>query len=214
MKIIVFSDRDGTINLDENYYLGSSPNWKNQVSFLEGVVEGIRKINSISNSYFCILTNQSGVSLKGDRFNELTLERMHEVNKYIVDKLYGQGAKVDCYFACPYVDLAYVENARKKGKDVNEEFVREGHPDLKPSPGMIEKALKSINLKREDCKIFMIGDRLSDVKTGLNAGGTGILVKSNKTREVGDIDEVKKLEGLTYVAKNFLDAVEYILNNC
>jgi histidinol phosphatase-like enzyme len=58
MKTVVFSDRDGTINKDENYYLGSSPEWRKQVSFLEGVIDGIKLINFIPASYFFILTNQ------------------------------------------------------------------------------------------------------------------------------------------------------------
>ena len=69
MYTLVFSDRDGTINLDKNFYLGSSSNWREQVSFLDGVVDGIKLINQIPNSRFFILTNQSGVALEGGNFD-------------------------------------------------------------------------------------------------------------------------------------------------
>ncbi len=44
IKTLVFSDRDGTINEDSNYYLGSHPLWKDQVRILEGVIDGIKLI--------------------------------------------------------------------------------------------------------------------------------------------------------------------------
>ena len=113
-NVVVFSDRDGTINLDENFFLGTDPNWKEQVQFLEGVVDGIRLINSIPNSYFFILTNQSGVALSGERFDNLSEERMHEVNQHIVSLLNAEGLKVEGYFACPYVNQKYADKAAEK----------------------------------------------------------------------------------------------------
>lgn len=41
--------------------------------------------------------------------------------------------------------------------------------------------------------MYVIGDRLTDVQTGLNANGTGILVESYKTRELGDVEETMNL---------------------
>ena len=56
--ILIFVDRDGTINLDENFYLGSRPHWKTQLLFLSGVVEGIKTLNQIPNTKIIIVTNQ------------------------------------------------------------------------------------------------------------------------------------------------------------
>jgi D-glycero-D-manno-heptose 1,7-bisphosphate phosphatase len=207
---LIFSDRDGTINKDENYYLGSSPNWKKQVEFLPGVIEGIKLINNIPDSYFFILTNQSGVALDGPEFEDLNLERMHEVNEYILNELKRQGARVDGYQACPFVDSSYIEHARKKGRKVKLQYVIDGHPDIKPNIGMVEKILYRLALDKEDCEIFMIGDRPSDVELGLNAGGTGILIESFKTKEYGNPEKIMKMNGKTYIANRFLDAAEYI----
>jgi len=210
-KTLIFADRDGTITKDENYYLGSNENWKEQIEFLPGVVEGIRLLNQISNHYFFIVTNQSGVALRGGRFDLLTEERMHEVNKYIIEKLNEKELTINGYFACPFVDNKYVEKAQKKGRELNSEYISDSHPDLKPKPGMINNALKSLNLQKEDCLIFMIGDRASDVETGINAGGIGILIESSKTKELGDKEKVEKMKN-TFVARDFLHATDYILN--
>ena len=212
-SVVVFSDRDGTINLDENFYLGTDPNWKEQVRFLEGVVDGIRVINAIPNSHFFILTNQSGVALSGERFDNLSEERMHEVNHYIISLLTAEGLKVDGYFACPYVDREYADKAAKKGRVVDPKYIVNGHPDMKPNIGMIEKALASKNLNPEDCEIFMIGDRVSDVEMGLAAKGTGILVESLKTRQLGDVEKTRQLAGAVYIADDFLKACRIVADS-
>ena len=205
-QIIIFLDRDGTINVDENYYLGSAQNWKEQVSFLPRVIEGLKLLNQIPNSYCFILTNQSGVSL--DLFPNFTEERMHEVNQYMIQQLEKEGVKIENYFACPFVDLAYVEKARKKGRTINSHYVKDNHTDLKPNTGMVDKALASLNLQKEDCILFMIGDRYFDMKLAQNAGAFGILVESFKTKELGDTEKVKSMG--FYVAADFLDAVKKI----
>ena len=52
----------------------------------------------------------------------------------------------------------------------------------KPSPLMPELAMERLGISRE--KTCVIGDRIyTDVKSGLNAGGTGILVLSGETTE-------------------------------
>ncbi|MCA9485914.1 MAG: HAD-IIIA family hydrolase [Nanoarchaeota archaeon] len=216
MKALVCIDRDGTINLDENYYLGSSKSWKKQVEIIEGVVEGIRSLNDNGIKPF-ILTNQSGVALRGRDFDDLTEERMHEVNNHILDLLSSQNAFVAGYFACPFVDLSYVEKARLKGRDVNSEYVDDSSWDLKPRIGMVEKAARSLGMSLENLAVYVIGDRKSDVELGLNAGGKGILVASQKTVELGDVKKVNKLSlahsGKIYVARNFLEATKYIISD-
>ncbi|MDP3733908.1 MAG: HAD hydrolase-like protein [Nanoarchaeota archaeon] len=210
MKIAVFSDRDGTINKDENYYLGSNPHWKEQVSFLEGVVEGIQLINKIPNSHFFILTNQSGVALQGGNFDNLTVERMHEVNLFILTELHKNGCNITGYFACPFVDENYALKAIKKGKIVNPKFVVNNHPDFKPNTGMIQKALSQMMADEGDYRIYAIGDRASDVEMSLNAGGIGILVESSKTKELGDVEKVLKMGKDAHVARDYLSAAQII----
>ena len=62
MTTLVCLDRDGTINKDENYFLGSKPDWKSQIEFLPGVVKGIKLWNKISDLEIFIITNQASIS--------------------------------------------------------------------------------------------------------------------------------------------------------
>ena len=214
MLNLVCLDRDGTINKDEDYYLGSTNDWKLKVEILPKVAEGIKKLNKLENVATFIITNQAGVALCDEKFRELTENRMHEVNEYIIDILRKNRAMVDGYFACPYVDLKYVEKAKKKGLDIDWRYVREKNEDLKPNIGMIKKAANSLCKRLEECNIFVIGDRASDVQLGLNAGGRGILIEGWKTRKEGDVEKVAMLgmenPGRVYIAKDFLDAADYV----
>ena len=213
MKLVCL-DRDGTINEDDNYYLGSSHSWKKQVRILEGVVEGIKKLNTFPETEVFIITNQSGVALAEKRFTELTEERMHEVNQYILNLLSKQGAKVRGYFACPFVDTKYVEKVKKRGWKVHQKYIQDMHPDLKPNIGMLEKCARTLGYSLKEVELYVIGDRSSDVELGLGGGGKGILVSSQKTIELGDLNKVKKLQEKhpkkVFIASDFLDATNYV----
>jgi len=213
MLNLICLDRDGTINRDDNFYLGSTSNWKDLIDFLPGVIEGIEKLNRIPNSEIFIITNQSGVALKGPLFDQLTTRRMNEVNKYILQELSKQGAHIRNYFACPFVDRAYVGRSRAGGREINPAFIFDNCPDLKPNTGLVKKAAGSLGKTLDECEIFVIGDRISDVQLGLNSGGHGILVESSKTRELRHVKKIKQLGikmGNVYTAKNFLEAVNYV----
>jgi len=213
---VVCCDRDGTINVDDNYYLGSDLNWRKQIEFLPGVIEGIKFIKKQRIGFY-IVTNQAGVALSDPQFSRLTLSRMYEVNACISNLLRDMGAIIDGHIACPYVDSAYERKSRSRGRKVNPDFVIDNHPDLKPNTGMIEKAISKYGYTLARCQIYMVGDRDTDVQMGLNANGMGILVPSSKTRERGDVDKVERLArknpGKVYVASDFLDASRYIIQH-
>lgn len=209
---LVCLDRDGTVNEDHNNYIGSSSNWRDEVIILDRVAEGIRLMNKTPGLEVFIVTNQAGVAIED--FPEFTEERMHEVNQYIVELLNSQGAMVRGYFCCPFVDSAYAEKARARGRRVNPAYVKDDCRDLKPNTGMLEKAAARIGSELGKLNVYVIGDRKSDIELGLNAGGTGILVPGLKTFELGDVEKVKKL-GQEYskrviIAGNFFEAAKYI----
>lgn len=218
MTILVCLDRDGTINKDENYFLGSTADWKSKIEFLPGVTEGIKLLNKISDLEIFIITNQTGVALMGSEFEKLTEERYREVSEYIIQQLAKQGALIRGVFGCPYIDLKYAEKSKQKGRQINPEYIIENHHDRKPNIGMVEKSAKFLGKTLQECKIYVVGDRIADVQTGLNAGGRGILVTSFKTRELGDEEKVKELKTRyperIYIAKDFLDAAKYIKIDC
>jgi len=215
MTILICSDRDGTINVDHNYYLGKDPNWKAQVKFLPGVPEGIKLLKTLDDSFFVFLTNQSGVAIDDEAFKPFTLDVMYEVNRHIIEQLKKEGAIVDGYFACPFVDMDYVMKKSEKHTFDNC-YVVNKHPDLKPNTGLVEKAKKKFAPNGVEM-VYMIGDRKSDVVLGLNTGGKSILVPAFKTAELGDLTDVQGMQNQygnrIYIAKDFLDASKWIFND-
>src|SRR3989344_2146704 len=108
--LLVCCDRDGTVTRDENYYLGRDANWKDQVEFLPGVLEGVRLLNECGIRPV-IVTNQSGVAL-----GLLSEARMHKVNRHIIDLASCAGSYFGGYVACPYVDGDYAKKATARGR--------------------------------------------------------------------------------------------------
>jgi histidinol phosphatase-like enzyme len=139
----------------------------------------------------------------------MTEQRMKEVNTYIVKKLEKHDIKIGGCFACPFVNKAYLERAKTKGNKINPKYYLEDSPCFKPNPGMINQGIKLLNLKKGEYIAFMIGDRYSDMKLAENAGATGILVESYKTIELKETDKTRQMG--FYVAKDFLDAIKYII---
>ena len=211
---LICLDRDGTIIRDENYYLGSSPNWRRQIEFLPEVIRGIRLLDTLKDSYIFILTNQSGVALLGGNFDSLTEERMHEVNKYILRRLNALGAHVRGYFACPYVSSDYSEKAKRKGRIVDPKYIDDNCEDLKPRIGMIKKAAESLGMTYKKMDVFVVGDRISDLELALNGGGIGILVPSEKTIELGDMKKAKEMMSANphkiLIVRSFFNAASLI----
>lgn len=212
--LLVCSDRDGTVNVDDDFYLGSTGDWRQKIEFMPGVIEGIQKINSLDRSSFYIVTNQAGVALAGPRFADLTEARMHEVNQAIVDMLGKKGCRIKGYFACPFVDSAYAAKKRERGRLVDEHYICDDHRDIKPQIGMLEKAARASSGRLEDFDLWVIGDRMTDIELALNGGGRGVLVASQKTIQIGDAEKTQALAeknvGRVYIAASFLAAAEII----
>jgi len=75
---------------------------------------------------------------------------------------------------------------------------------------MIRSILKKEKLKKNQTKIYVIGDRVSDVKTAHKIGGFGILVPFVYQPE--EKLKVKKLKSKKkHVARDFLNAARFII---
>lgn len=218
--ILVGIDRDGTLIKDENYYLGSQEDWKDLIEYRPGIVRGMRGLKHAQGVASCVISNQAGVALEGvegDRnFSNLTEARVNEVNHEIIWGLTLENANPDGIFFCPYVDEEYARKAREKGRVVNPSYIRDNHRNMKPNIGMLEEAAKYLEMRLEDfSKIYVIGDRLSDVQMAHNARGIGILVPDYKTIELGDVKKVEKLmrekPGSAFIFDAFDIASKFIL---
>lgn len=202
-KVLVGIDRDGTIIFDRGW---PGSKWPDEAFELKpGVVDGLKLLNSLRVKT-AVVTNQSGPSR-----GKVKLDAIPEVNSAIHRLLEQSGTFVDAWFYCEHVPLDY---AKKHGLSQDNPFVGECD-DYKPKCGMLKKAMVQFGIPFDKAIIYTIGDRTSDVLTGLNAGGKGVFVQSEL--EQSDIHEAEKLltqfPNKVFIAKDFLDGVKWIVNN-
>jgi D-glycero-D-manno-heptose 1,7-bisphosphate phosphatase len=83
--------------------------------------------------------------------------------------------------------------------------------DRKPSPELLFKAadLNVLDLP----KSFFVGDRLSDIECGLNAGCRTVLLTHEKSsrRDSPDEEDVLAREKAHFIASNLMEAAQWIL---
>lgn len=144
MKPVCFLDRDGVINYDFGYI----SKFKN-IKFTKGIFEGLRLLQNTFK--LCIVTNQSGVARGYFSEKELKL-----LNRKIIQKLKKHKIKINHIEYCPYHENSIIKQYKKKS------FFR------KPNPGMIIKILKKYKTPAKNC--ILIGDKMTDLKAGKNAG--------------------------------------------
>lgn len=153
-----FLDRDGVLIEDSGY-----PHRPEDLKLIPGAAAAVRRMKD-AGYRTVIVTNQSGVA-RG-LFSE---ERMHAFNAELVARLAQDGAVIDAVYACPFHEKAV--EARYRHPD---------HPDRKPNPGMLLRAIADHGL--DPARSFIIGDRDSDLQAGVRAGVAGHLF------EGGDLD--------------------------
>lgn len=154
-----FLDRDGVLIEDCGY-----PHRAEDLKLTPGVAAAVRRMNR-AGYRTVIVTNQSGVA-RG-LFSE---ERMHAFNALLVARLAQEGAIVDAVYACPF--HADAVEARYRHPD---------HPDRKPNPGMLTRAIAEHDL--DPARSFIIGDQPTDIEAGRRAGVKGFLFAG------GDLDQ-------------------------
>lgn len=83
--------------------------------------------------------------------------------------------------------------------------------DRKPSPELLFKAAEINNLDLAGS--FFIGDRLSDIECGINAGCRTVLLTHvmSSRRETVDEDDLLAREKANYIATDLVDAAQWIL---
>jgi len=86
-----------------------------------------------------------------------------------------------------------------------------GESDRKPSPKLLFKAKEIYNLDLAGS--FFVGDRLSDIECGLNAGCRTVLLTHEKSsrRDSPDEDDVIARNKAHYIANNLMEATQWIL---
>jgi len=154
MKRACFLDRDGVL-IHEECYL-SDPE---HVTVTAGAAQSINKLHELG-FLVIVITNQAGVA-RG-YYSE---ESITEVHNRIDELLAANGAAIDAYYYCPHHPQGKVEQYSIKCNC------------RKPATGMVEQAIKDFEIDLENS--FVVGDKVTDVKTATNAGcKTGVLVRT------------------------------------
>lgn len=144
-----FLDRDGVLIVDCGF-----PHRPDQLILIPGAAEAVKRLNA-AGYVVVIVTNQSGVA-RG-LFSE---ETMHGFNALLIARLAEAGARIDAVYACPF----HAEAA-------DDRYRHPDHPDRKPNPGMLLKAVAEHDL--DPARSLMIGDQASDMEAARRAGVAG-----------------------------------------
>ncbi|MBU2600379.1 HAD family hydrolase [bacterium] len=182
----VFLDRDGTLNYDYGYI--KSPQELKLLPQVELSLKLLKKYNF----KIIIVSNQSGVAR-----GYLNISQANLINQCLKEELFKLNISIDGTYLCPH----YLEGKVKKYKiDCS---------CRKPKPGMLYQAKEKYNLDLKQC--FLIGDKISDIGAGFNAGCKTVLVLTGYGSE-----ELKKREEWTYqpdyIADNLYLAATWITN--
>jgi len=150
----LFLDRDGVINKKlENDYV---KHWI-EFEFLEGVIDALKSLNTRFGT-IVVVTNQQGIG-KG-LYRTEDLELIHKNMIYEIEYL---GGRIDKVYFSPYLNS-------------------ENHPTRKPGIGMA-LAAKNDFPGIDFSKSIIVGDSLSDMEFGRNAGMKTAFISEDKTND-------------------------------
>ena len=180
-KPAVFLDRDGTL-IEHVHYLSDPA----LVRLLPGAAEALKKLRRAGFA-IVLVTNQSAIGR-----GMFTEDRLDQIHTEMRRQLAACGATIDAIYYCP---VAPASDSRSVVE----------HPDRKPGPGMLLRAAS--DLKLDLSASWMVGDLISDVFAGLNAGCRSILVESGQAVP----KDVDVLEGRALVLPDLAAATAAIL---
>lgn len=168
----VFVDRDGTINKDTVHLFK-----KEEFEFLPDADKAISDLKK-KGYLVIVITNQAGIAKGLYKTEDVDILHNH------IDSLLSEKYSVipDGYYFCPHHPDAVIENLRSECEC------------RKPAPGLIFSAVN--DFKKSGITIdlensFTVGNRISDVLSGINAGtGKNILIGSDETDTDGIASDV------------------------
>jgi D-glycero-D-manno-heptose 1,7-bisphosphate phosphatase len=157
-RAAVILDRDGVLNVDHGYVGETS-----RLEWIPGAKAAVRRLNE-AGLLVIVATNQSGVA-RG-MFDLAAVDHLHQIMR---DDLAAAGARIDAFYVCPFLPDAPVAA-----------FAHADHPDRKPNPGMILRAMADWNI--DPARALMIGDKASDLEAARRGGIASVLFPG------GDLD--------------------------
>lgn len=183
----IFLDRDGVVNKE----LDKIDSIK-KFSLLPKVEEAIKNINK--SEYLNVIVTNQPIVAKGF----ISEKKLHEIHNYMETKLGLKGAYFNRIYYCPHHP--------EKGHEGEREDYKIICNCRKPGTGMIEHAIKDMNIDPQES--FIIGDRTVDIMTGINSKLQTILLRQ------GYAGNDKKYDCKSdFVFNDLFEASNFILND-
>ncbi len=187
----VFLDRDGTL-IRQVHYIADPKD----VELLPGAAEALRILGEHGYARV-VVTNQSAIGR-----GVITEQQAHAVQHEVERQLGEPGVSIEGFDCCPVAPLSVSSN----GQGGADRTIID-HPDRKPGPGMLLRAARQLNLDLS--RSWMVGDMVSDLLAGRNAGCRGsILVRTGYGAE----GEAAAQPLADAVADDLLSAAKHILS--
>jgi D-glycero-D-manno-heptose 1,7-bisphosphate phosphatase len=169
--------------LDRDGTIMEDSNYVGQVErvvLIPGAAQALKRLQDAGYRLF-IVTNQSGV---GRGF--FTRDAVEEIHAHLREEFGRLGVQFERFYICPH------------------------HPQdrcdcRKPSARFLREAAAEFGLDMK--RSFMVGDRASDVQTGINAGAQTILLLTGAGRDTAAAGSVKPDK----VAADLTEAADWIL---
>jgi D-glycero-D-manno-heptose 1,7-bisphosphate phosphatase len=140
MKKALFLDRDGVINIDNNYVYQID-----DFEFIDGVFDLCKKYQD-EGYLIIVITNQAGIAR-----GYYTVDDFDKLTNWMTAQFLSKGILLSKVYFCPHhPDFDQDCNCRK------------------PKPGMLLNAAKDFDLNLSQS--ILIGDKQSDIDAGSNAG--------------------------------------------
>ena len=191
----VFLDRDGVINAlvyHREQGIIDSPFTVEQFSLLPGVGEAIRKLHEMDYKVI-LVSNQPGIA-KGN-LSKVTFDKIKGKMK---EELAKEGAFLDGEYYCFHHPEAKVDRLKANCEC------------RKPRPGLLLQAAKDMDIDLSQS--WMIGDGLTDVKAGKDAGCKTILLGRMKCELCRLMDEEDARPDA--ICSNLLETTRILESEC
>jgi len=157
-----------------------------EFEFLPGSLDAI-KLLALNGFASIVITNQSVINR-----NMVTSEGLAHIHGMMQAAVRTRGGEIKDIFFCPHIP-------------------EDGCDCRKPKPGLIYQAKHKYRINIETA--IMVGDSAKDIECARNAGcGHAVLVRTGNGVTAEKTLKTKKIFP-DYVARDLLDAVEWIINN-
>jgi D,D-heptose 1,7-bisphosphate phosphatase len=146
-----------------------------ELEFEEGCLEGLKILKEMG-YLLIVITNQSGIGR-----GYYTIEQMQELNEYMNKILKKNNSEIEKFYFCPHV-------------------IEDNCSCRKPSPELLYKARRDFNI--DLTKSYMLGDKLSDVECGQNAGVRSFLLQTGHSKNNSNTNDK--------IFKNILEFAKFL----